>query len=249
MAIGAQRSISGYLHAPNVSRLGWRKALLACGIAFPLLWVGMDLVASMLYGGYSYIDQTVSELSAVGAPTRTFWIVFGTVDSVLAIAFAAGVWQSAGRKRALRFVAGLLAAQAVVNLAAGPFSSMHQREVLAADGATFSDTLHLVIVGVGGIIFLFESGFAATAFGKWFRLYSLATVLATLVFGFITSSYASEVQADEPTPWVGIYERISAYGYELWIAVLAMRLWRHQDTQANVDAKDTKLPHIRHRYA
>jgi hypothetical protein len=62
---------------------------------------------------------------------------------------------------------------------------------------------------------------------------------ALLVCG-ITSSYASEVQANEPTPWVGIYERISAYGYELWIAVLAMTLWRHQGTQANVDAKDTQ---------
>jgi hypothetical protein len=187
----------------------------------------MDVVASsLLYDGYSYRDQTVSELSAVDAPTRTFWLVGSVVYSVIGIAFAAGVWKSAARKRALRVVAGLLAAHAVINLTLGPFSSMHQREVLAAGGGTFSDTLHLIIVAVGGIIFLFESGFAAASFGKWFRLYSIATVLAVLVFGFITSLYAPDVQANEPTPWLGIYERISAYGYEIWIVVLAASLWR-----------------------
>ena len=186
----------------------------------------MDIVASLLYDGYSYADQTVSELSAVGAPTRTFWMAFGSTDGILAVAFAMGVWQSAGGRRALRFVAALIAAQAIVNLALGPFSSMHQREVLAADGASLSDTLHLVIVAVGGIIFLIETSFAAPAFGRWFRLYSVATVLVVLVMGFITSSYASEVQDNEPTPLVGIYERISAYGYELWIAMLVIALLR-----------------------
>jgi hypothetical protein len=226
MSAGLQRPILGHLRTPDISALGWRKALLGCGIAFPVLWVGMDIVASLLYDGYSYADQTVSELSAVGAPTRTFWMAFGSIDGILAVAFAMGVWQSAGGRRALRFVAALIAAQAIVNLALGPFSSMHQREVLAADGASLSDTLHLVVVAVGGVIFLIETSFAAPAFGRWFRLYSIATVLVVLVMGFVTSSYAPEVQDNEPTPLVGIYERVSAYGYELWIAVLAIALLR-----------------------
>jgi hypothetical protein len=226
MSIASQRPVSEFLHAPRISNAGWRKALLACGVAFPLLWIGMDGVASLSYDGYSYRDQTISELSAIGAPTRTFWMVFGTVWGLLVIAFAAGVWQSAGRKRALRVVAGLLVANAVISLTLWPLSSMHQREVLAAGGATFSDTLHLILVGVGGIFFLFESGFAAATLGKRFRLYSIGTVIAVLVFGFITSLYAPEVQANEATPWVGIYERISAYGSQLWYTVLAVALWR-----------------------
>ena len=127
-----------------------------------------------------------------------------------------------------RVVAGLLVAHAVINLTVGPFSSMHQREVLAADGATLSDTLHLVLVGVGAVIFFSEIGFAAAAFGKWFRLYSIVTVVAMLVFGFVTSLYAPEVQANEATPWLGVYERISAYGYMLWVVVLAVVLLREQ---------------------
>jgi hypothetical protein len=183
-------------------------------------------VASILYEGYSYANQTVSELSAIGAPTRPLWMAFGVVWNVLVIAFAAGVWQSAGSTRALRVVAGLLIANAIVSMTLGPFSSMNQRQVLAARGATMSDTLHLVVTGIGVFTFLLEIGFAATAFGKRFRLYSIATIVAMLVFGAMTSFYAPAVQANEPTPWVGIYERVNAYGYMLWMVVFAGALRR-----------------------
>ena len=226
MSVGAHRPILGQLRIPDICGAGWRKALLACGIASSLLWVGMDVVASLAYDGYSYVDQTVSELSAVGTPTRTFWMVFGTLWNFLVIAFAAGVWQSAGKKRALRVVAGLLTANAIILLTVGPFSSMHQREVLAVDGATLSDTLHLIVTGIGVFTFLLEIGFAATLFGRWFRIYSIATILAMLVFGFLTSLEAPDVQDNASTPWIGITERINAYGYMLWIVVLAAILLR-----------------------
>ena len=100
------------------------------------------------------------------------------------------------------------------------------RNIRYASGATSSDTLHLTVTGIGVFTFLLEIAFAATAFGKWFRLYSIATIVAMLVFGAITSFYAPQVEANEPTPWVGVYERINAYGYMLWIVVLAVVLWR-----------------------
>jgi hypothetical protein len=214
------------VHLPRIKGRTWTKLLLACGAAFPILWVGMDIVASLRYEGYNYVDQTVSELSAIGAPTRTLWLAGGAVYGALEIVFAAGLWLVAGRRRALRAVAGLFALHAAVNLALGPFSSMHQRQVLATDGATLSDTLHLVLVAVGAIIFFAEIGLAATAFGDRFRLYSIVTILAMVVFGFVTSLSAADLQANEPTPEVGIYERVNAYGYMLWVVVLAATLWR-----------------------
>src|SRR5262245_4644447 len=196
MSLIAQRAVVSDSVSLNLMRLSARRILLACGIAFALLWIGMDIAASLLYDGYSYRDQTVSELSAIDAPTRSFWFMLGTLWSVLVIAFAIGVWQSAGRTRALRIVASLLIAYAVITLTVGPFSSMHQREVLAAGGATLSDTLHLVVTGVGVLTFLIEIGLAATTFGLWFRVYSVATILAMVVFGAITSVYAPQVQAN-----------------------------------------------------
>jgi len=212
-------------------RLRWPALLLSGGIASALLWVGSDIAGSLLYEGYSYKDQTISELSAYDAPTRTFWMVQGSLGGALLIGFAAAIWQSAASKRLLRVTAALFAAHALLALLIGPFSSMHQREVLAADGGNFSDTLHLVMVAVGGIVFLAEATLTALSFGWQFRLYTAVTILVSLVFGFVTSMYAVDVAANEATPWVGVYERFSAYGYQLWIVVLALTLLRNNEQQ------------------
>jgi hypothetical protein len=108
-----------HLHAANVSNLGWRKALLGCGVAAALLYFGMDLLAASRYDGYSYTDQTISELSAVGAPTRSLWIPLAFVYSVLTIACGFGVWTSAAQRRALRFVAVFVAAIGILGLVRG----------------------------------------------------------------------------------------------------------------------------------
>lgn len=47
------------------------KALLFCGIASSLLYGAM--IGAIRFEGYSHISQTPSELSAIGAPTRSLW--------------------------------------------------------------------------------------------------------------------------------------------------------------------------------
>jgi hypothetical protein len=40
-----------------------------------VVFIGMDIVAAgLLYPGYDYTSQQVSELSAIGAPSRGFWM-------------------------------------------------------------------------------------------------------------------------------------------------------------------------------
>lgn len=200
--------------------------LLVSGIASSVLWVATDILASLLYDGYSYTAQTISELSAIDAPSRPYVGPAILVYDLLLIAFAFGIWQASGGNRALRVVAGLTVVHALVDLVLGPFSSMHQREVLAAGGATRSDTLHLVVAGSYAITIFLMAGFGAVAFGKGFRLYSIATILTLLVFGILTAMEAPKVQDNESTPWIGVTERINAYAAMLWIAVLAVYLLR-----------------------
>lgn len=45
------------------------KVLLICGIIIPIFYISIDTISALLYTGYSYIDQAISELSAIGAPT------------------------------------------------------------------------------------------------------------------------------------------------------------------------------------
>ena len=136
-----------------------------------------------------------------GAPTQVLWARLGWICTVLEMAFGFGLWQSAGRNRAIRIVGGLILAPASLGLL-WPFATMHQREVLAAGGGTLSDTLHVVLAAVTVFLMFLAIGFGGTAFGKPFRLYSIVTIVVLLVFGGLTFLEAPRLQANLPTPWI-----------------------------------------------
>jgi hypothetical protein len=207
----------------NTSDEVWRKALLVCGVASSLLYALM--IWGIRYDGYSPISQVPSELTAIGAPTRALWARLGWIYTVLVTAFGVGVWKSAGGGRALRIVGGLILAHASLGLL-WPFAAMHQREVLAAGGGTLSDTLHVVLGAVTVFLMFLAIGFGAFAFGKPFRLYSIATIVVLLTFGALTFLEAPRLQANQPTPWIGLWERINISVFLLWIVMLADALWR-----------------------
>jgi uncharacterized membrane protein (UPF0136 family) len=75
-------------------------------------------------------------------------------------------------------------------------------------------------------LFLCTIGFGAAAFGRWFRIYSIITLIVALVFGALTGMAATSVQANQPTPWLGVWQRINIAAYMVWIAVLAITLLR-----------------------
>ena len=110
---------------------------------------------------------------------------------------------------------------------------MHLREVLAAGGGTRSDTLHLVLASVTVLLMLLAIGCAASAFGKRFRRYSIATLAILAAFGAMTFVDAPRLAANLPTPWVGLWERINIGVFMLWVIVLALRLWPASVTGAN----------------
>ncbi|HEY7686280.1 MAG TPA: DUF998 domain-containing protein [Gemmatimonadales bacterium] len=200
-------------------------ALLACGIAAPLLYVAMLVLVPMGWEGYSSASQTVSELSAIGAPTRALWVALGIVYTLLLVAFGWGIWASARGSRALRVVGVLMIGTAVLGLFWPP---MHLREVLAAGGRTLTDTLHIVWMIASGLLTLVAMAFSAAAFGKRFRIYSIATIVLMVSFGALTSVAAPQMEANLPTPWIGVWERLNIAVWMLWIAVLAIASLRRQ---------------------
>lgn len=206
-----------------------RKVLLLCGAAASLLYVGMNAFVPLLWPGFSTFSQTISELSAIDAPTRTLWIVMGTAYGALLMAFGYGVWSCGRASRPLRIAGLLMIADGVFVFFWPP---MHQRAVLAAGGATLTDTLHIAWTMASGVLFMLSVGFAAAAFGNRFRAYAVATIVLQLVFGMITGTYAASVQANLPTPWVGVWERIVAGLMMLWLIVLTVALLRRGETTA-----------------
>jgi Protein of unknown function (DUF998) len=215
-----------------------RKSLLVCGILSSLLYVAMTIVVAMQWEAYSSASQTISELSAIGAPTRSLWAVLGAIYTVLVTAFGWGVWKSARRSRALRVAGGLIVAYGALGVL-WPFAPMHLRETLAAGGGTLSDAMHLVLASATVLLMLLAIGAAAAAFGIWFRVYSLATLAILAAFGALTFLDAPRLAANLPTPWLGVWERINLGAFLLWVVVLATTLLRVNDVAAATGYHDT----------
>lgn len=200
------------------SRAASEKALLACGVVAPLVYVASDLIAGLRWRGYSFRDQTISELNAIGSPTRTLTIVLGIVGYTFLAAFGVGLWRSARGDRRLRIAGLALLVLGVSACWAVPFASMHVRG--AETG--LSDTLHLVDGGVAGLLLLVAMWFGSAALGTRFRIYSIATVLVMLVFLVWSGMDGSRVVDDLPTPWLGVKERVWAYAYQAWLVMFAV---------------------------
>jgi hypothetical protein len=200
-----------------------RKPLLLCGVLSSLLYVAINVVVAARWDGYSQVSQTVSELSAIGAPTRPLWTLLATLYSLLLTAFGFGVWLSGRRRRPLRLAGALLIADGFVGFFWPP---MHQRDVLAAGGGSLTDTLHIAWTFGTVLLMMLAIGFSAAALGTRFRIYAAATSVLLLAFGALTGSFAPRIQANLPTPWVGVWERIDISFFLLWVVVLAVALLR-----------------------
>ena len=202
-----------------------RTVLLGCGILSSLLYVAANVRGARRWREYSLASQTVSELSAIGAPSRPFVIPLLTAHGALVIPFGLGVCESGRRRRGLRATGALLMGLGASDLPA-PFFPMHRREALARGEGSHTDTMHIVVTCVNSLLILLAIGSASTSFGKRFRLYSIGTILVLVVTGGLTATQASRLEANLPTPWAGVSERISIGGYLLWQVVLAIALLR-----------------------
>ena len=206
-----------------------RRALLVCGILSSALYAAMLVVVPMGWDGYDSAARAVSELSAIGAPTRSPWVALGLVYTLLAIAFGIGVLLSADDDRRLRAAGGVLIAQSLVGLVWPP---MHMRGA----ETTLTDALHIAFAMAWLLLMLAAMGFGAAALGKRFRRHTAATIAIFVVFGALTGLDGPRIAANLPTPWVGLWERINIGAALVWIAALAIALLRRQSSAAGAHA-------------
>ena len=82
-----------------------RRVLLACGVVSSLFYIVTLSLGALRWEGYSATSQAISELFAIGAPSRPFITPLLVGYALLIYAFGLGVWQSAGPSRALRAAA------------------------------------------------------------------------------------------------------------------------------------------------
>ena len=192
--------------------------LLACGILASILKVATDLLAGIRWKGYSFVSQSISVLSAEGAPTRSLVLPLDVAYDVLMVAFAIGVWQLAAGNQLMRIAAALIAGNAVLSLLVILLLPMS----IDQDGTPSATTVHVVLMATAMFFFLFAMGFGGAACQDWFRYYSFGTLLAYVLLAVARFALPSPATVGPPIATVGIQERTMVVGYLLWVVALAI---------------------------
>jgi len=207
-----------------------RKILLLCGIFSSLLYIAMNIFIPTLFEGYDSASQTVSELSAINAPTRTLWVILAMIYILLFAAFGFGVRQSAGSDRFLRITGTIIIIYVIFNFYWPP---MHLR----GNTPTLTDTLHIVWAMVTILLMMIIMGFGAAALGRSFRIYTIATFIIFITFGILIGTEAPGIPENLPTPYIGIWERVNIGAFMLWVIVFAITLLRKEKYLSGINYK------------
>lgn len=198
-----------------------QKLLLVCGIFSSLLYICMNIFIPQLFKGYSVSSQTVSELSAIDAPTRSLWVTLAVVYILLFAAFGAGVLKAGRNNRFLLTTGKIIIIYVIINLYWPP---MHLR----GNTLTITDTLHIVWAMITITLMILIMGFGAAALGKGFRLYTVITFIVFVAFGVLIGAEAPGIAKNLPTPNIGTWERINIACFMIWVIAFSTGLLKRK---------------------
>jgi hypothetical membrane protein len=221
--IPMRRHNTGAMTTDNASIV--QKVLLASGVISSVLYLIIDLLAGLNYKGYSFYSQTISELGAVGAPKPVWLAPLFLTYCALMVVFSIAVVQYGRRTNDRIRNVGLLL---LLYMLAGSGTSIFPIHVRGT--AVLADEMPHIIAGlVATTIMLVTMIVGSTSLGKNFRKFSLMMFAAVLVFGALTVPSGMKLAAGEPTPGIGILERLAYYSMLVWIAGLSIALLQRNE--------------------
>ncbi len=223
-------------------RTPFRRGLLLCGpMASVLYLASIDLIARRLHPTYHrFSSQMVSELMAMGAPTRPLLVRLLIPYNVLMLAFTAGVALAARQQRASLGTVVALAGYGVMStlgLLAFPMD-------LRGTPNSRRDRRHIFATMVMSVFIVAAMPLSAVRSGAHFRRYTAVTLGGVLWFGGWSGMLARPMPG--PTPGVGLTERVNIYATMLWFATLALVLIREEEptsvTSVTCDIRRVRSP-------
>ena len=190
------------------------KLLLRCGIWSSLYYVAINIIVPQFYEGYSLMTYTISELSAIGAPTRMLWILMIWIYPVLFGVFGWGLLKAGKDSRMLRVTGRLVIAYSIFNIYWPP---MHMR----GENPGLTDTLHIAWAVITVTMMFVIMGCGAAASGHRFRVITMISILLLAFFGYLTALEAPNIAINGPTPTIGLWERLNIGIFMLWVIIFA----------------------------
>jgi hypothetical protein len=194
------------------------------GFLAPFLFVITAIVGGALRPGYRHVTDTVSELFSPGSPNRLVLSLLYTLFAVSLTLFGLGL---------LRFVLHTGNFKTIGVTASMAFISVGVLHILSAtifpqdawgSPPTLFGRLHIILHGLISLlsllyILLFGVWFYRTGIAKYFRVYSIATIIGVVLAAvWMILSYGD--------PLMGISERAAALLGFQWTIVLAAVVMR-----------------------
>ena len=195
-------------------------AMRAAAVGSVVVYGVGDVASGLLYDGYSFKDQWISELTAFGSPVRPLMVTAILIHGLLLILFGVSLRCSTDR-RTLRWAGLLLILAGAIGFPTHIVFAMSSRTTPPG----FNDTMHASLSVAFSLVVFVGIGLSAVAYPGWFRLYSISTLLVLVGFG-VASSLAIRGLRQNMTPWAGGFERVNAYAYFAWLIVLAVTVHR-----------------------
>lgn len=203
-----------------------RDSLLICGLGAPIIFMLTDLISGLQWQGYDFFSQSISELGAMGAPTRSFVVVLNLIYSALVTAFAAGILSIAIKKVPLKILAGLLMAHAIISAFTLLLYPM-QFGIQATLGS-----VHVTLMMAAVISFTLAIIIGIFAFADWFRIFSIGIILALIALTLLGIFVFPQLSISN-LPSTGIQKRVMVFGFHIWMAALAIRLFQIEKAKGN----------------
>jgi hypothetical protein len=193
------------------------KAVLIAAVVATLCSIGIDLLGLALWKGYDYVHQSITQLSALGAPTRP-WAVALTIGRDLALLIVGlTLWLVSDRNVALRITASLVITTAAAGFAAEFFPTQ------VGQSPPFSSP-SVILGAIAVVASVLVIAFGAAAFSGWFRAVSIGVLAAfalLTILGFMQTS-----------PRIGLQERVMSYAILAWVILLGVALTTERGGQS-----------------
>ncbi len=197
--------------------------LCICGIISALVYTAHVVIGGFLWTNYSHITQTISELTADGAPGSLFLRVLTTAYGVLAIVFSVSLFfffKERGFGKAAKIGAVLLIIMETVSLIGYGLFPL-------SEGGTEMDPQnmgHLIVTVVVVLCtitcgFFIGLGLKKTALRKTGLFVFICAIIMVIAGGMTPVSMANSL------PIAGLVERVNIFTLQIWIAVLSLSVF------------------------
>lgn len=200
-----------------------KKLLFFGGIFGPIAYLLNDIIGGIVTPNYSYIENTVSDLTKAGTQdTYLLGSILLFISALMGIAFGIGIISHYKYKHSkLVFLGGLFLI--IIGISTSLTGTIFPQDPIGGE-STFPGTMHLILVGISAILLfptLLMIGIGLYRKKQWksFRLYTFISVVIMFIFGGL-----SVIVIINGIALMGLVERISVYAFQIWSVVLAYKL-------------------------